>query len=221
MFLTSAELALITPTAALVGVALGIVGTAYLDRSRDRGAAKKAREQAITEVQTATVDLLTGVQAVRGAYQHQTRWRHYIRETVLTAASIGSMLKSGETPSLKLFDLQRISPSFERLLAEGSVLDDRQRTTALDVATIVGPRVTRFYEAAGTLTLGNDDETADATRALIRAVGALLEAIGEKDKKYTSARERVVQALGSFREVVGQERRRGKCTRTRSRVGAA
>jgi hypothetical protein len=72
MFLTSAELALITPAAALVGVALGTAGTAYHDRSRDRGEAKKAREQAVTEVQTATVDLLTGVQAVRVAYQHQT-----------------------------------------------------------------------------------------------------------------------------------------------------
>jgi hypothetical protein len=154
-------------------------------------------------------------------YQHQTRWRHYIRETVLTAASIGSMMKIGETPSWKLLDLQRISPSFDRLLAESHALDDRQRTTALDIATIVGPRVTRFYEAAGTLTLGNDDKITDATRALIRAVGALLEVIGEKDKKYIPASERVGQALESFREVVGQERRRGKAARPRTRVGVA
>jgi hypothetical protein len=219
MFLTSAELALTASAAALVGVVLGTAGTGYLDRSRDRRAAEGAREQAITEVQTATVDLITGVQAIRGAYQHQTRWRHYIRETGLIAALIGSMMKSGETPSWKLLDLQRISPSFERMLVEDRALDDRQRTTALDVATIVGPRVTRFYEAAGKLTLGNDEKIADATRLLIRAVGALMEVIGEKDKKYVPASERVGQALGSFREVVGQEHRRRRVSRHRTRDG--
>jgi hypothetical protein len=213
MYLTSAELSLISPAAALVGVTLGIAGTAYFDRSRARRVATEAHERAITEVQTATVDLLSGVQAIRGAYQQQTRWRHYIQVAVLAMASIGSMMASGETLSWKLLDPQRMSPSLERLLAEDRVLDDRQRTTALDISTIVGPRVTRFYEAAGALTLGKDDTIADATRVLIRAVGALMEVMGGKETKYVAARERVSEALGSFREVVGQERRRRKGSR--------
>jgi hypothetical protein len=219
MFLTPAELSLIAPAAALFGVALGTAGTAYLDRSRDRRAAEHARDQAVTELQTATVDLLAGVQAVRSAYQHQTRWRHYLKVAVLATASIGSVLARGETLSWKILDLHRMGPSLERLLAEDRALDDRQRTIVIDVATMVSPRVTRFYEAAGSFTLGNDDEIADAVRGLIRAVGALMEVIGGREKKYTAASQQVGVALGSFREVVGQERRLRRTSRRRIRRG--
>lgn len=47
---------------------------------------------------------------------------------------------------------------------------------------VVGPRVTRFYEAVGKLALGTDDKIADATRTLIRAVGAFLEVIGGRER---------------------------------------
>jgi hypothetical protein len=221
MFVTPAELSLVAPAAALLGVALGTAGTAYLDRLRDRRAAERARDQAVTELQTATVDLLTGVQAIRSAYQQQTRRRHYLQVAVLATASIGSVLASGETLSWKILDLHRMSPSLERLLAENRALDDRQRTIALDVATLVGPRVTRFYQAAGALTLGNDVEITDAARALIRAVGALMEVIGGKEKKYTAASQQVGDALGSFREVVGQEHRLRRTSRRWIRGGGA
>jgi hypothetical protein len=219
MFITPAELSLIAPAAALLGVALGTAGTAYLDRSRDRQTAEHARDQAVTELQTATVDLLTGVQAIRSAYKQQTPWRHYLQVAVLATASIGSVLASGETLSWKILDLHRMSPSLDRLLAEDRALDDRQRTIVLDVATMVGPRVARFYEAAGSLTLGNDDKIADAVRVLIRAVGALMEVISGKEKKYTAASQQVGDALGSFREVVGQERQLRRSLRRRIRGG--
>ena len=62
---TPLEIALIVPVAALVGVALGIVGNGYLERLRDRRRAKRDRDQAIADLLTATVDLITGAQAVR------------------------------------------------------------------------------------------------------------------------------------------------------------
>jgi hypothetical protein len=65
---TGLELALIPAGAALVGVALGTAGNAYLDRLRDRRTAKRERDQAIAELLAATVDLTTGIQAVRAAY---------------------------------------------------------------------------------------------------------------------------------------------------------
>jgi hypothetical protein len=65
---TGLELAIIPAGAALVGVVLGTVGNAYLDRRRDRRAACRERDQAIAELLTATVDLISGVQAVRAAY---------------------------------------------------------------------------------------------------------------------------------------------------------
>lgn len=51
----------------MVGVALGIVGNAYLDRQRDRHEARHKRDQAIAELLTATIDLVASVQAVRAA----------------------------------------------------------------------------------------------------------------------------------------------------------
>jgi hypothetical protein len=99
---TPLELALISPAAALVGVALGIAGNGYLDRLRDRRAAKRERDKAIAELLTATVDLITGVQAVRAAYQQQTRWRHFIRVAAVLVSAIGSTMTSGEILSSDL-----------------------------------------------------------------------------------------------------------------------
>lgn len=90
---TGLELAIIPAGAALVGVVLGTVGNGYLDRRRDRRAACCERDQAIAELLTASVDLITGVQAVRAAYhqQHATV-RHYIRVSAGVLAAFGSTM---------------------------------------------------------------------------------------------------------------------------------
>lgn len=49
----------------------GIAGSGYLDRLRDQRAAKRERDRAIAELLTATVELITGVQAARAACQQQ------------------------------------------------------------------------------------------------------------------------------------------------------
>jgi hypothetical protein len=99
---TPLEIALIAPAAALVGVALGIVGNGYLERLRDRRTVKRERDQAIAELLTATVDLITGAQAVRAAYQKQTRRRHFIRVSAVLVSAVGSAMRSGETLSSDL-----------------------------------------------------------------------------------------------------------------------
>jgi hypothetical protein len=100
-----------------------------------------------------------------------------------------------------------VSPAFERVLAEDRQLDDSQRTTALDVATVVGPRTTRFYAAVAVLTLGEDKKIADAVRDLADTVGVFMEVIAAKEKKYAPARERAGKALATFRTVADQRRR--------------
>lgn len=193
--------------AALAGVALGIGGNAHLERLGERRAARRGQDQALAELLTATVDLLTGVQAVRAAYQQQTRWRHYIRTAATLVAAVGSTMRSGETLSSELLTWDRASPAFERILAADSALDDRQRTIALDLATIVGPRLTRFFAAVAVLTLGEDKKIADAARDLTDEVGKLLDVIAAKEKKYAPARERVGKALEAFRAIADQRPR--------------
>jgi hypothetical protein len=205
---TPLELALISPVAALVGVALGTVGSGYLERSRDRRAALRQRDQAITEPLTATVDLITGVQAVRVAYQQETRWRHYIRTAAVLLAATGSIMTSGETLSLEMLrDWRRMSPWLDRMLATDRDLDEKQRTIALDMTTIVLPRITRFYAAVVVLMLGPDKGIADAVRDLAAAVGAFSEAIGAKEKRYAQVRVQVEKTLGALRSVADQRRR--------------
>lgn len=206
--MTPLDLALISPVAALAGVALGIVGNGYLDRRRESRAAKRSRDQTIAELLTATVDLITSVQAVRTAYQQQTRSRHYIRVAALLLAAIGSMMTVGETLSWELLrDWRRMSPGLDRILAADRDLDDKQRTIALDIATIVGSRTARFYAVVAVLTLGQDRKIASAARDLTDAVGALLEVIGAKEKKYIKARGRAQKSLGEFRIIADQRPR--------------
>jgi len=207
MPVTSLEIALVAPVAALAGVALGIGGNARLDRLRERRAARRTQDQAIAELLTATVDLITGIQAVRAAYMQQTRWRHYIRGAATLIAAVGSTMTSGETFSSDLLTWGRASPAFERILAADSELDARQRTTAMDLAAVVAPRLTRFYAAAAVLTLGNDKKIADAVRDLSNEVGKLLDVIAAKERKYAPARERVGKALEAFRAIVDRRPR--------------
>jgi hypothetical protein len=204
---TPLEIALITPAVALVGVALGIVGNGYLDRLRDRRTAKRERDQAIAELLTATVNLTTGAQAVRVAYHKQTRRRHFIRVSAVLMAAIGSAMRRGETLSSDLLQWNRLSPAFDRILAEDRQLVEGQRTAALDVATVLGPRMTRFYAAVAVLTLGEDKEIADAVRNLANSVGAFVEVIAARQRKYDSARDRVGKALREFRRVADRRPR--------------
>jgi hypothetical protein len=207
---TGLELAIIPAGAALLGVVLGTVGNAYLDRRRDRRMACRERDHAIAELLTASVDLITGVQAIRAAYhqQHATI-RHYIRLSAGLLAALGStMTGAGKFDWTGLLDWHAARPALDRLLAIDRELDDRQRTVALDLTTMVTPRTARFYAAVAVLTLGPDIKIANAVRDLTPAVGALLEVIAAKEKKYARARAQAEKALETFRTVADQRQRR-------------
>ena len=86
--MTPLELALIPAGTALVGVALATAGNGYLDRQRDRRAAKTQRDQALAELLTATVDLINGVQMIRAAYYQ--RYAGLVRNARIGATLIAA-----------------------------------------------------------------------------------------------------------------------------------
>jgi hypothetical protein len=206
---TALELALIPAGAALVGVAVGTVGNAYLDRRRDRRAAKHQRDQAIAELLTATVDLINGVQVVRAAYYRQhPNWLRNIRIAATLIVAAGSVMTHGDKLTWEtLRDWHSLSPGLDRLLAADCELDEKQRIIALDLATVVAPRTARFYAAVAILTLGPDKRIADAVRDLAPTVDALIEVIAAPPKKYDGARAHAEEALGRFRDVADQRQR--------------
>ena len=106
-----------------------------------------------------------------------------------------------------LGDWSRLSLGLDRLLTADRELDEKQRTIALDFAAIVAPRTVRFFAAVSVLTLGPDKGIADAVRDLTPTVGALLDVIAAKKKKYDPVRARVDEALAAFRAVADQRSR--------------
>jgi len=213
--ITGLELALIPAGSALAGVALGIAGQGWLDTRRDRRAAVRERDQAIAELLTATVDIVQGVQAVRGAYQARPWWRHHVLAAGTVLSALGNALpgKPG-TPYLQkrsdwslLLDWRIAGPAIDRLLAADRQLDETQRRVALDLNTVLLPRTARFYAAVSVLTLGPDEELADAVRKLTPAVAALLDVITAKQRKYDRTRYRAEKALRKFRAEADKRRR--------------
>jgi hypothetical protein len=201
------EPALIGAGAALVGVIIAFADNAWLDRARDRRAGKRARDAAIGELLAATADLMSGISTVRAAYAHQRPWRHYLRTSAVTFAALCSMFAAaGEVSWSALTDWRQPPQLLDRLLAEDLRLDERQRTIALDLGTVLVPRTIRFYAAVAVLTLGPDEKITNAVRSLTPAVGALLEAVAARDRRYELARRRTERALGEFRGAADQRR---------------
>src|ERR1700689_818191 len=99
-----------------------------------------------------------------------------------------------------------MAPGFDRILAADHDLDEKQRTAALDLTTVVLPRTVRFFSAVTLLTLGPDKHIANAVRELTPAITALLDVITARPGKYNSARRRAEKALAEFRAVADQRR---------------
>lgn len=214
--LTPLEQTLIPTVAALLGVALGLAGNWFLQWRKDLSDEKQRRDAAIAELLTATVDLVSGVQTIRAAYQGQSGWRASIRKAAVIISALGTslpgepgspLLPRGRQEWSKALDWRVLPPFLDRMLGELRQLDGVQRTTALDLASTLLPRTIRFYAAVAVLTLGRDKAIANAVRKLTPAVIGLTEVIAANERTYKRARRRAEKALGEFREAADQRRR--------------
>ncbi|MHB1430634.1 MAG: hypothetical protein ACYCVZ_00740 [Streptosporangiaceae bacterium] len=205
--------AIVTGAFTLGAVVLTFLGTTWMQVMAARRADRAARRQAIAEMLTSVADLLSGIRMIRGAYQHQTRWRHYVRVAGTVLAAIGAVLlgQPGSSPTrddwAALLDVRASGPVISRLLELDSALDASLRTLALDLTGILLPRVTRFYSALSVVTLGADDRLADAARDLASDVGDLLENMAASARKFSAAERRAQRALGQFRDAADKSRR--------------
>lgn len=205
--MTNTDATLIGGGLALSGVVITLAGNTYRDRLKERRAGRQARDQAIAELLAAVVELVTGVQAIRAAYEGRTTARARIRIAAGMWAAVSAIFVGQEEFAWSaLTDWRKTAPLMERLLAMDRDQNEQQRTMALDMAAVLLPRASRFYAAVAILTLGPDKRIADAVRDLTPAVGALTEAIAAKQRKYDRARSRAQKALGRFRTIADQRR---------------
>lgn len=205
--MTSLEIALIAPAAALAGVALQMAGSSWRDRVRERRAASRDQDRAVAELLAATVDLLGGIQMIRAAYD-RSRLRDWIRRIVrLWVAFTVSLTREDRLSRDVLLDWRKGAPLLERLLVIDEDTSDRQRTIAMDLNTVLLSRANRFYAATTALALRPDEKIAAAARELTPAVTRLLDLIAASERKYARARQRAEKALAQFRGTVDQRHR--------------
>lgn len=199
--------ALVGAAVTLAVFAAGLGGNLWIERRRERREVTRRREAAARELATATVDLLTGVQTIRSAYEGRSGWRYRARvAATVYAALTAAFAAAGEVSWAVLRELQHAGPLLNRLLAADQELDEAQRTTALDMATVLGPRVARFYAAVTALTLDSDDKLSVETRRLVRAVSGVLDVIVARKRQYMRARTAAEQALGDFQAAADKKR---------------
>lgn len=189
---------------AVLAAGIAAIGASMLiERRRNRGEARRRRDAAVAELLTATVDLITGIQVIRAAYEGRSGWRWHLRKVVIVFAAVCAAFASAGEISLRvLLDWRHAGSLIDRLLAEDRQLDEAQRTTALDVTAIVTTRSARFFAAVATVTIGGTDGgLSESANRLAGAVGGLLEAMGGKRGQYQQARTSAERALAEFRRM--------------------
>jgi hypothetical protein len=222
------DLALITGSFTLGAVVVTFSGNLWLETVRERRTRRRERKRAVTELLTATVELMYGVEVLRAAYDRQSGWPEWSRRGADMVSILGLMMPPGEMPNAprewlgimrsQLGDWHTLGPAFDRALSALTRMDHRQRVAALDVNAVLLPRVARFYAALVEVTLGHDDEPARVAGTLAGRVGELLEVIvARRRRKYARARRRAESAHAALRGVAMPKRKLGR-PRTRRKL---
>jgi hypothetical protein len=188
-------------TWALVGATLGAViitflGTAFLQRLQARRDDRHRLEAGIAELLAAAQDLLVGVRTIRQAYERRTKFRYYIRLSAVIWHAIPQ-----PTTWRDLMTYPALRPLLGDALDLERELTDSQRQVALDAATVIAPRLNRYFAAVALLTLGGDKRIANAVRELTPKVTALAESVAVKKRRFERLTRDLQKAMERFRAV--------------------
>jgi hypothetical protein len=183
-----------TIAAAILGVIIGFVGTAYLQGRQAKADARTRQENAFAELLAAAQDLVIGIRVIRQAHERRTKPRYYLR--------LGAMfMRDYPVPGSwrDLADLSRIRPLLATALEADRYQLEESRTIALDLATVIATKVNRYLAIAAQLTLGQDREIAEAVRKLTPKVTGLLDALGDRNGKFERLNSELQEAIEEFR----------------------
>jgi len=197
-------------TLALVGATLGAVvitflGTAFLqhrqatrdDRIRREQTARETRvrlEQNVAELLAGVQDLVTSVRAIRHSHERRTKRIYYLRLAAMVMRDYPIPETWGE-----LADPSRLKSLFGTAVEADRYQLDEARTIAIDLATTVATRASRYLAVAALTTLGEDREIADAVRNLTPKVTGVIEGITARKGEFERRSSDLQKALEDFR----------------------
>jgi hypothetical protein len=184
-----------TVGAAILGVIIGFIGTAFLQTRQAKADARVRQENALAELLAAAQDLVIGTQAIRQAHERRTKPRYYFRLAAM-------FMRDYPVPGTwrDLADPSRLRPLLATALEADRYQLDESRTIALDVATVVAAKVNRYLAVAALLTLGQDEEISNAVRKLTPKVTGLVEALGDRSGKFERLSKAMQEGLEEFRD---------------------
>jgi hypothetical protein len=81
---------------------------------------------------------------------------------------------------------------------------EAQRMVAIDTASVVAPKLNRYFAVVALLTLGQDKQIADAVRQLTPKVTAVAEGAGAKKRNFERLSMNMQKALEHFRELADE-----------------
>ena len=175
-------LALITSGSTIAAVIVTFGGNYLRDKVRHRRADRQARDSALADLLTTSVELVLAVNAIRAAYQYRTSNRARL---MIGAALLRDLPNLDSWKDLTDRDVQRTA--LRTIVGLARDQDTETRTIVTDYAGMVIPQTSRFFAAVTAVTMIADKKTADTARQLGIAGGALLEAAGARKRQHARA----------------------------------
>jgi hypothetical protein len=193
--------------AAFLGGILAYIGAARQQKKQAERDAEARREQykredrmrleqGIAEVLAAAQDILLGVQALRQAHARRTLPRYYLRIAAM-------LLRDAEPPEkwTDLADPAKLRPLLAPVLEADRYQLDESRMIAMDAATMLGPKLNRYFAVVALLTLGQDQQITVAIRELTPKVLAVTQSFGARKRETERLASELQKAMERFREV--------------------
>jgi hypothetical protein len=168
---------------------------ARIRQEQARHDARMRLEQGIAELLAAAQDVMVSVQALRQAHALRTTARYYLRIAAMIWRDYPAPANWSD-----LKDLSRLRPLLGTALEAERYQLDESRMIALDAATILAPKLNRYFAVVALLTLGQDRSIADAVRELTPKVVSITQSFGHRKGKAHLQISELQTAMERFRE---------------------
>lgn len=189
--------------ATLGAVIITFLGTSWLQHLQSGRETRHELEAGIAELLAAAQDVLAGARALRQAHQSRTKYKYYLRVAASSWHAVPGPLKTWrELVGYPV--LSSVLGAFLGLDREGT---EAERMIALDAASLLGPKINRYFAALALLTLGQDAEIKAATRQLTSKLAALTEDITVGKPQFERLCAALEEAMGDFRDAADQRLR--------------